>query len=129
VRELENLIDAELREQYPFYYDLLVYKMDGLTNTEIQQKLLEKYGNTHTTEYLSSLWCNKIPKLLAEKAQEKYVTWYYTNVEYGKWKKCNKCGEIKLAHPIFFSRNSGSKDGFYSVCKDCRNKSYRIKLQ
>ena len=42
--------------------------------------------------------------------------------EYGKWKRCSRCGEIKLAHKLFFSTNKGSKDGWYSICKECRNK-------
>jgi hypothetical protein len=45
-----------------------------------------------------------------------------TNEEYGKWKKCSRCGQIKLANNRFFSKNSTSKDGFYSICKCCRNK-------
>ena len=61
-------------------------------------------------KYLSSLWRNKIPKLLAEQAKEDYLIWYYTYQEYGKWKKCSKCGQIKLAHNRFFSKNNTSKD-------------------
>ena len=64
--------------------------------------------------------------MIAEKAQEDYLVWYYTNKERGKWKKCSCCGEIKLAHPFFFSKNSGSKDGYYSICKKCRNKTHKL---
>ena len=46
----------------------------------------------------------------------------YTEEEKGQWKRCSRCGEIKLAHNKFFSKNKTSKDGFYSICKKCRNK-------
>jgi hypothetical protein len=38
-----------------------------------------------------------------------------------KYKKCNRCGEIKLAHNKYFSKNKTAKDGLYSICKKCRN--------
>ena len=95
---------------------------DGKQNIEIQELLYEKYNIKHSLEYISSLWRNKIPKLIAEKAQEKALIWYYTEIEKGQWKKCTRCGQIKLAHNKFFSKNKTSKDGFYSICKCCRNK-------
>ena len=125
MEDLDNLIENTLSVSYPFYYDLVIYKIDGKSNIEIQKLLEEKHGVTNSVEYLSSLWRNKIPKLLAEKAQENYLLWYYTYQEKGKWKKCNRCGQIKLAHNRFFSKNNTSKDGWYSICKECRNKKRR----
>lgn len=122
MEDLDTLIEKTLKDDYPLYYDLLIYKIDGKQNVEIQALLNEKHGIKHSVEYISSLWRNKIPKLLAEKAQEEYIIWYYTNQEYGKWKKCSRCGQIKLADNRFFSKNKTSKDGFYSICKCCRNK-------
>lgn len=122
MEDLDNLIERTLKDKYPLYYDLLIYKIDGKQNIEIQELLNEKHGIKHSVEYISSLWRNKIPKLLAEQAQEDYLVWYYTVKERGKWKKCSRCGEIKLAHNRFFSKNKTSKDGFYSICKCCRNK-------
>ena len=122
MQDLDNLIDAALAEDYPMYYDLLIYKIDGKSNLEIQDLLEIDYGIKHSVEYISSLWRNKIPKLIAEKAKEKYLIWHYTEKEVGKWKRCSKCKCIKLAHNKFFSKNSTSKDGFYSICKSCRNK-------
>lgn len=119
--DLDELIEKTLKEDYPLYYDLLVYKIDKKTNLEIQKLLEETYNIKHSIEYISSLWRNKIPKLLADQAEKDYLVWYYTTQEYGHWKKCSKCGEIKLAHNKFFSRNSSSKDGWYSLCKQCRN--------
>lgn len=120
--DLDKLIDQTLKENYPLYYDLLWYKIDGMRNIDIRAALEQKHGMTYTVEYLSQLWRKKIPKLLAEQAEENYLLWYYTVIEKGKWKKCSRCGEVKLAHAKFFSRNKTSSDGFYSVCKCCRNK-------
>ena len=122
MEDLDNLIERTLKDKYPLYYDLLIYKIDGKQNAEIQKLLEEKHGIKHSVEYISSLWRNKIPKLIAEQAENDYLIWYYTNIEYGKWKKCSRCGQIKLAHNNFFSKNKTSKDGYYSICKDCRNK-------
>ena len=122
VHELESLIDQTLKDSYPFYYDLIWLKIDGLKNADIRQQLKTKHGYTYSVEYLSALWRKKIPKLLAEQAQENALLWYYTEIERGKWKRCSRCGEIKLAHSRFFSRNKTASDGWYSVCKCCRNK-------
>jgi hypothetical protein len=109
-------------EDYPLYADLVKYKIDGKQNAEIQTLLNETYGIKHSVEYISSLWRNKIPKLIADKAKEEYILWYYTEIEKGKWKTCSRCGQTKLAHNRFFSKNKTSKDGWYSICKCCRNK-------
>ena len=121
MQDLDNLIERTLKDKYPLYYDLLIYKIDGKQNTEIQELLDKDWGIKHSIEYISSLWRNKIPKLIAEQAKEDYIMWYYTTQEHGQWKKCSRCGQIKLAHNRFFSKNKTSKDGFYSICKDCRN--------
>ena len=83
--------------------------------------LEEEFGITHSLEYISSLWRNKIPKLIASAAEDEYLNWYYTEIEKGQWKKCSRCGQIKLAHNKYFSKNKTSKDGLYSICKACRN--------
>lgn len=122
MEDLDTLIEKTLRDSYPMYYDLLIYKIDEKQNLEIQSLLNQKHNVKHSVEYISSLWRNKIPKLLSEQAQEDYLIWYYTTQKKGKWKKCSRCGEIKLAHNKFFSKNKTSKDHFYSICKCCRNK-------
>lgn len=124
---LEELVDKAL-EDFPLYYDLLVYKIDGMKNEDIQRELELTFGIRYSAEHISSLWCNKIPKLIAECAQEQYINWYYTEKVKGEWKKCSRCGQIKLAHPRYFSKNKTSKDGYYSICKNCRsNKVGKVK--
>lgn len=73
MQDLDNLIDATLKDEYPLYYKLLIYKIDGKSNAEIQELLNDEFGITYTVEYLSSLWRNKIPKMIAEKAKEEYL--------------------------------------------------------
>ena len=121
MEDLDTLIENTLKDKYPLYYDLLIYKIDNRSNADIQFLLEQDHGIRHSVEYISSLWRNKIPKLLAEQAKKDYLIWYYSTQEYGHWKKCSRCGEVKLAHNKFFSKNKTSKDGFYSICKDCRN--------
>ena len=120
--DLDVLVDNALKEKYPLYYDIVIYKIDGKQNAEIQQLLYEKHGIKHSVEYISCLWRNKIPKLIAEQAQKDWLIWHYTFADYGKWKRCSRCGQIKLAHNYFFSKNKTSRDGYYSICKECRNK-------
>lgn len=126
IEDLDNLVEKALAD-FPIYMDIVTYKIDGLKNVEIQSLLMRDYQVEHTPEYISALWRNKIPKLIAEEATKEYLVWYFTFIEKGKWKKCSCCGEIKLAHNKFFSKNSSSKDGWYSMCKDCRNARARDK--
>ena len=121
MEDLDSLVDKALKDKYPLYYSLLIYKIDGKQNIEIQQLLKKQHGIRYSVEYISSLWRNKIPKLIAEQAELNYLDWYYSVKEKGSWKKCTRCGEVKLAHNKFFSKNNSSKDGFYSICKQCRN--------
>ena len=119
---LEQAIDAVFKEDFPILYDILIYKIDGKSNLQIQNLLLNDHGTTHSIEYISSLWRKKIPKMIAQYIEKEELIWYYTTVEKGKWKRCSRCGQIKLAHNKFFSKNNTSKDKFYSICKECRNK-------
>ena len=122
LRSLEDLVDETLALDYPLYFDLLVYKIDGMSNNDIQRELEKTFGFRYSVEHISSLWRNKIPKILAEQAQKNWLEYHFTNEEKGNWKRCSRCGQIKLAHNKFFSKNKTSKDGYYSICKDCRNK-------
>ena len=120
IYDFENVCDKAL-EKYPLYMRIVEYKIDGMQNIDIQEALQLEFGIKHSLEYISSLWRKKIPALIASTAEDQYLEWYYSNVEKGKYKRCSRCGEIKLAHNKYFSKNKTSKDGFYSICKSCRN--------
>ena len=78
MEDLDNLIEKTLKEDYPLYYDLLILKIDKMSNKNIAWEIEKKYGFTYSVEYLSALWRQKIPKLLAEQAKKDYLIWYYT---------------------------------------------------
>ena len=120
MQEFDEVADAALKE-YPLYDRICEYKVDGLQNIDIQEKIQEEFGIKHSVEYISSLWRNKIPKLIASEAEDRLLNWYFLNEMKGNYKKCSRCGEIKLAHNKYFSKNKTSRDGFYSICKNCRN--------
>lgn len=82
--DLDNVVDDALKDNYPLYYKLLIYKIDGKQNNEIQDLLEQEFGIRHSVEYISSLWRNKIPKLIADKAKENYLMWYFTTQEKGQ---------------------------------------------
>lgn len=110
---------------HPLYHRLVQLKINGVSNLEIQDTILSEYNVYHTVEYYSSLWRHKIPAIIAEEAIRQYLVWYHTNVVYSTWKRCSRCGAIKLAHNVFFSINKSTKSGFYSLCKECRRKKVK----
>jgi hypothetical protein len=120
--DLEDLIDNSIKPLYPKYFTIIVDKIDGLSNTDIQTHLSTLYNVKHSVEYISVLWRQKIPNAIAQAAKINWLEHHYTNEERGHWKRCSRCHRIKLAHSYFFSKNNTSKDGFYSICKECRNK-------
>lgn len=122
--DFDNISGRALKD-YPVYERIVEYKIDGLQNAEIQLAIQQEFGIKHSLEYISSLWRNKIPRLIAAAAEDEYLDWYYRERERGKYKRCSKCGQIKLAHNKYFSKNKTSKDGYYSICKCCRNQRRR----
>lgn len=62
---------------------------------------------------------NTIINQIIKQYEMEYEDWYYLNICKGKYKRCSKCGEIKLVQR--FSPDQRNKDGLHSVCKECRN--------
>lgn len=128
LQDFDALVERTFADQ-PILRRILDLKRGGYTNQEIQEWLQAEFDVNYCGEHLSSLWCQKIPKLIVAKATEEYLDWYYTFVEKGAWKRCSKCKCIKLASPKYFSRNKTGRDGFYSICKKCRNERYKANKQ
>lgn len=121
MEDFDNLSTKALAN-YPLLEKIIECKIDGKQNADIQIILESEFGKKHSLEYISSLWRNKIPQLIAEEAENQLLNWYYFQEEKGTYKKCNRCGQIKLAHSKYFSKNKTSRDGWYSICKECRSK-------
>ena len=102
--DLDDLVERTFKEKFPLYYKLVIYKIDGKQNAEIQDLLYEEFEIKHSVEYISSLWRNKIPKMLSEQAKMDWLIWHYTEEEKGYWKRCSRCGQIKLGHSYFLQR-------------------------
>lgn len=118
--DFDNLADKALKD-YPLYERIVEYKVDGMKNIDIQEAIQQEFGICHSVEYISSLWRNKIPKIIASYAEDEILSFHYLNEEKGAYKRCSRCGQIKLAHNKYFSKNISAKDNFYSICKECRN--------
>ena len=121
IYDFENICDKALAN-YPLYMRIVEYKIDGMQNIDIQAAIQQEFGIKHSVEYISSLWRKKIPTLIASAAEDEYLDWYFMKEEKGKYKKCSRCGQIKLANNKYYSINKTSKDGWYSICKECRNR-------
>ena len=120
MEDFDKISDSALKN-YPLYERIVEYKIDGMQNADIQEKIQMEFGIKHSLEYISSLWRNKIPKIIASEAEDNLLNWYYLTEQKGKYKRCSRCHKIKLAHNKYFSKNKTSRDGFYSICKCCRN--------
>lgn len=120
IETFDELLEKALAP-YPAYRDIVQMKIDGKSNVEIQEMLKSKYNTQHSIQYISQLWTTKIPKIIAEKEQHDFLIWYYGTQEKGPMKRCSCCKQLKPANARFFSRNKTAKDGWYSLCKMCRN--------
>lgn len=120
IQDFEAVCDKALAD-FPIYMRIVELKIDRKQNAEIQQILEKEFNKTYSIEYISSLWRNKIPRVIAQQAKDDFIIWQY-RVQKLPMKKCSRCGQLKPAHNNFFSKNKTSKDNFYSICKKCRNK-------
>lgn len=127
----ESLLD-DIMETLDFYIskaeltepqlEILNLKKKKYPNLIIQQVLKDKYNVTHSTNYISTIYKQKVCGLIAEAAQLHYDM-YMERENKGAWKKCNQCGELKLLDSRVFMRKSRSSDGYNNKCKICCKKN------
>ena len=125
MQDFDTCCDQALRSN-ALYERIAECKIDGLSSQEIQAIIKKEFNKDYTTETISQIWRHKIPKEIASAAEDNWLYWYYThhgNIE-ENFKTCNRCGQTKIRHPKYFTVNRTSKDGFYSLCKECRRRKY-----
>lgn len=110
-------------------YDLQkVLEEIKLTNN--QKKVLDLWINGYSIDKIADELNKKQPTIsgildsvvnkIVDVYEEKIEDWYYLNICKGKYKKCNRCGEIKLISK--FNKEKNGKLGVKSICKKCSNK-------
>lgn len=105
--DLENLINKiEFTDKQRKVLELW---SNGLVTGEISKKL--KLDPSTITKCL-----NGVVDLIIKQYEKEYEEWYYLNIRKGEYKKCSRCGEVKLVSQ--FDKNG--KRGLYPRCKKCR---------
>ena len=127
----ERLTD-DIIETLNFYIELadldeiktaiLELKKKKVPIKDIQAYIQEKYNSTHSKNYISTIYKQKICGAIAAAAQLHYDM-YMNRDNRSKWKKCNQCGEIKFLDSRNFMRKAKSSDGYNSKCKKCCKKN------
>ena len=97
--------------------------------TDMQREVLQLWRADKTQEEIGDILgikkntvnqhINSIVKRIVDKNLEKYEDWYYLNVCKGEYKKCSRCGKVKLISQ--FNKNNRLKDGYESSCRTCYN--------
>ena len=102
--------------------EILDMKLRKKRNTDIAWDINHKYGKTYTSNYISTIFRQRIiPKINeAAKYHEKVISNIFFEEEF---KQCSTCGEIMLRDADNFTRKSRSSDGFSSRCKKCEKKA------
>ena len=104
------------------HLDILQMKLNKKRNTDIAWDINHKYGKTYTSNYISTIFRQRIiPRINdAAKYHEKVISNIFFPEEF---KTCCHCGETMLRDPDNFTRKSRATDGFSSRCKKCEKEA------
>ena len=112
---------TEMADLDRVHSEILHLKIEGERNYDIAHYINRKYGKSYTTNYISTIFRQKIlTKICAAAAlHEKIIG----NVFFPEnFKRCSMCGTMLLRDPDFFVRKARAKDGLSSRCKTCDKK-------
>lgn len=101
--------------------EILELKIQKKRNQDISSYINQKYNKSYTSNYISTIFRQKIIREINEAAQ--YHEELISNIFFPEnFKKCNYCGEILLCSTHNFVKKSRSKDGYANRCKRCDKK-------
>lgn len=86
-----------------------------LLKTDMSLSQIAEEVNLNSSDFNKEY--NRMCKRIVDKNYEKIEDWYYLNIRYGNYKKCNKCKEVKL-----ISKFNKKGDRLQPNCKNCVNK-------
>ena len=100
------------------YKDILKLKVQKKKNQDVADFVNQKYGKSYTSNYISTIFKQKIIKKITETAayHQTIIESIYFPEEF---KTCNTCGKTLLKCSDNFVRKERSKDGFTNRCKNC----------
>ena len=109
---------AEISNLSDIYREILDLKIRKKKNQDIANFINQKYGKSYTSNYISTLFKQKIIKKITETAayHQQIIESIFFPEEF---KTCNTCGRTLLKCSDNFVRKERSKDGFTNRCKVC----------
>lgn len=111
-RVYENLAQLE-----PLHKDILDWKIQKKTNSEIQEYIKTKYNHSYQINYISTLYCKILDSIAAAASFHRVVC---ENLMFPEnFKKCKDCGRSLLLGNRDWVKRQRSKDGFSPRCKCC----------
>ena len=98
--------------------EILALKIQRKKNQDIAAAINSKFGKSYTTNYISTIFRQKILPAINEAAtyHERLIGSVFFEEEF---KTCTKCGRLLLRDPANFVRRSRAKDGLSNHCKRC----------
>lgn len=103
----------------PIYRAVALKTMQQMPREQICAELLEEFGVAYNPYYVSTLIANNIPKIIARTAARNRLE---CETPESEKKICKDCGQAFPRHPIFYTKNSGRKDGLSPRCRECERK-------
>lgn len=91
---------------------LLLLSENKANYAEIARKMDVSANFIHQT-------VGKLRNKIIKEYMRMYEDWFYIGEDYGWYKTCSVCGEVKLLSGNYFRKDSNSSDGFRSICKKC----------
>lgn len=119
----EELVEMTAMSDY--MYDVLMWKIEGMSYDDMIDHLKEKYNMKMTKPRLSKITRETIPNLIVETYKQQREDWAYTFMLRGEYKTCKSCKNNYLATKKYFSPHSKSKYGLRPICKNCRKNKYQ----